>query len=186
MRSSRQTSPSPAAIVWNGPVTRQVNVQDTANDFAAEFKENQATVTWSAKSSSGFSFTSSPGNFSTSLPEGPGVNGVTAPLNFFAEVGHERNGIFFRGGGGAAARPVHHAHVDLAWMGGGRVGVRVEDLDRAGIEAVVARPDSGRWRGQGARGLGGGRFRRRGIGRRRRKIHRGGAEDFHCRSVIPS
>jgi hypothetical protein len=107
--SQSQTAYVPATvsfdIVWNGPVTRQVNVQDTANDFAGEFKENQATVTWSAKSSSGFSFTSNPGNFSTSLPEVPGVNGVTAPLNFFAQVGHERNGIFFSGGGGAAAPP---------------------------------------------------------------------------------
>ena len=57
--------------------------------------ENQATVTWSTSSTSGFSFTSNPGNFSTSVPEVPGVNGVTAPLNFFAEVGQERNGRFF-------------------------------------------------------------------------------------------
>lgn len=104
-----QTAYVPATVsfdvVWNGPVTGRVNIQDTANDFAGEFNENQATVTWSARSSSGFSFTSSPGNFSTSLPEVPGVNGVTAPLNFFAQVGHERNGIFFPGGGGAAAPP---------------------------------------------------------------------------------
>lgn len=102
-----QTAYVPATVsfdvVWSGPVTRRVNVKDTANDFAGEFNENQATVTWSAKSNSGFSFTSNPGNFSTSLPEVPGVNGVTAPLNFFAELGHEGNGIFFPGGGGAAA-----------------------------------------------------------------------------------
>jgi hypothetical protein len=104
-----QTAYVPATVsfdvVWNGPVTRRVNVQDMANDFAGEFNENQATVTWSAKSGSGFSFTSSPGNFSTSLPEVPGVNGLTAPLNFFAQVGHESNGIFFPGEGGAAAPP---------------------------------------------------------------------------------
>jgi hypothetical protein len=104
-----QTAYVPATVsfdvVWNGPVTRRVNIQDTANDFAGEFNENQATVTWSAKSSSGFSFTANPGNFSTSLPEVPGVNGVTAPLNFFAQVGHERSGIFFPGGGAAAAPP---------------------------------------------------------------------------------
>src|SRR5262249_39546351 len=44
---------------------------------------------------SGFSFTSNPGDFSTSVPETPGVNGVTAPLNFFTQVGKERNGVFF-------------------------------------------------------------------------------------------
>jgi hypothetical protein len=82
-------------VVWNGPVTRRVDVKDAANGFAGQFNEDQATVTWSAHSDSGFSFTSNPGNFSTSVPETPGVNGVTAPLNFFAEVGHERNGIFF-------------------------------------------------------------------------------------------
>jgi hypothetical protein len=102
-----QTAYVPATVsfdvVWNGPVTRRVNIQDTANNFAGEFNENQATVTWSAQSSSGFSFTSNPGNFSTSVPEVPGVNGVTAPLNFFAELGHERNGIFFPGGGSAPA-----------------------------------------------------------------------------------
>src|SRR5262249_7802978 len=82
-------------VVWNGPVTRRVEVNDAANGFAGQFNENQATVTWSARSASGFRFTSNPGNFSTSVPEVPGVNGVTAPLNFFAQVGHEQNGIFF-------------------------------------------------------------------------------------------
>jgi hypothetical protein len=85
-------------VVWNRPVTRVVNVKDTANGFAGIFAENQATVTWSVNSASGFSFTSNPGNFSTSVPEIPGVNGVTVPLNFFAEVAFERNGIFFPAG----------------------------------------------------------------------------------------
>jgi hypothetical protein len=82
-------------VVWGGPVTRDVMVKDSTYGFAGHFKENQPTVSWSAVSSSGFTFTSNPGDFSTSLPEVPGVNGVTAPLNFFAEIGHERNGIFF-------------------------------------------------------------------------------------------
>ncbi len=82
-------------VVWNRPVTRVVKVQDAANGFAGIFAENQATVTWSVNSASGFSFTSDPGNFSTSVPEVPGVSGVTAPLNFFAQIGFERNGIFF-------------------------------------------------------------------------------------------
>ncbi len=85
-------------VVWNGPVTRDVRVRDTTYGFAGHFLENQATVSWSAQSSSGFSFSSNPGDFSTSLPEVPGVNGVTQPLNFFAQIGHERNGIFFPGG----------------------------------------------------------------------------------------
>jgi hypothetical protein len=96
-------------VVWNGPVTRRVNVRDAANGFAGQFNENQATVTWSTSSTSGFSFTSNPGDFSTSVPEVPGVNGVTAPLNFFAQVGKERNGAFFPAGDPvlAAAAPPH-------------------------------------------------------------------------------
>jgi hypothetical protein len=85
-------------VAWTRPVTRRVDVRDAANGFAGQFNENQATVTWSASSTSGFSFTSNPGNFSTSDPEVPGVSGVTAPLNFFAQVGHERNGVFFPAG----------------------------------------------------------------------------------------
>ena len=85
-------------VAWGGPVTRRVNVKDAANGFAGAFDENQATVQWSVHSESGFDFVSNPGDFSTSVPEVPGVNGVTAPLNFFAQVGHERNGIFFPSG----------------------------------------------------------------------------------------
>ncbi len=91
-------------FVWNGPVTRRVHVKDAANGFAGQFNENEATVTWSARSTSGFRFTSKPGNFATSIPEVPGVNGVTAPLNFFAQVGQERNGIFFPSGSPDALR----------------------------------------------------------------------------------
>ena len=101
-------------VVGSRPVTRRVNVRDGADGFAGTFDEDQATVTWSAQSSSGFSFTSKPGNFSTSVPEVPGVNGVTAPLNFFAEIAQERNGIFFPGGdpgraAGALQDPVQQA-----------------------------------------------------------------------------
>jgi hypothetical protein len=96
-------------VTWSRPVTRRVDVRDQANGFAGTFNENQATVTWSVNSTSGFSFTSNPGNFSTSDPEVPGVSGVTAPLNFFAQVGHERNGVFFPLGDPvlAAAAPQH-------------------------------------------------------------------------------
>jgi hypothetical protein len=97
-------------VAWGGPVTRRVNVHEAANGFAGLFDENQATVTWSESSQSGFRFRSNPGNFSTSVPEVPGVNGVTAPLNFFAQVGFERNGIFFGGGddGGKLMVPPNH------------------------------------------------------------------------------
>jgi hypothetical protein len=73
-------------FVWSGPVTRRVNFKDAANGFAGEYVENQATVTWSGlNEDTGFTFTANPGKFSTSVPEaGP-----------FAELGHERNGVFF-------------------------------------------------------------------------------------------
>ncbi len=77
---------------------RLFNVKDRANGFAGIFAENQSNVAWSVTSASGFSFTSNPGDFSTSVPEVPDINGVTVPLNFFAQVGFERNGIFFPAG----------------------------------------------------------------------------------------
>ena len=66
-------------LVWTGDVTRRVNVNDAAHGFAGNYAETQATISWSA-SEAGFTFTSNPASTSTSL---------------FAEVGHERNGIFF-------------------------------------------------------------------------------------------
>ncbi len=66
-------------VVWSGPVTRHVNVRDAANGFAGEFNESRATVAFSA-TEAGFQFTSAPASTQTSV---------------FAEVGHERNGIFF-------------------------------------------------------------------------------------------
>jgi hypothetical protein len=83
-----QTAFIPATIsfdvVWNGPVTRRINAKDgsNGNQFAGEFLENEATVTWSASNATGFVFRSNPGNFGTSVIA-------------FAELGHERNGIFF-------------------------------------------------------------------------------------------
>jgi hypothetical protein len=72
-------------VVWSGPVTRRLNVPDgtNGNRFAGEFVENQATVTWSGSNELGFRFTANPGDFST-----------TARGRAFAELGHERNGIF--------------------------------------------------------------------------------------------
>ena len=64
---------------WSGPISRDLTVQDTTNGFAGTFQENQATLTWSA-SQPGFTFVSDPANTSTSL---------------LAQLGRERNGIFF-------------------------------------------------------------------------------------------
>jgi hypothetical protein len=84
-------------VVWTGPVTRLVSVRDAANGFAGEYAESQVTVTWSGREGpaalfpAGFRFRANPGSFATSVPEaGP-----------FAELGRERNGVFFPGGGGS-------------------------------------------------------------------------------------
>jgi hypothetical protein len=83
-------------VVWSGPVTRRVSITDGTNgdQFAGQFEEDHATVTWSASNELGFSFHSNPGDFSTS-----------APHRAFAEVGHEENGAFFGEGDGAPAAP---------------------------------------------------------------------------------
>jgi hypothetical protein len=73
----------PAAITyevrWRGPIKREVSVQDTDNGFRGLFRENQATLSWSA-SQAGFKFVSDAANTSTSV---------------FAQIGRESNGIFF-------------------------------------------------------------------------------------------
>ena len=81
-------------VVWDGPVTRRVNVNDAANDFRGNFFENQATVIWSGSNELGFQFFGDPGDFST-----------TDPARAFAEIGHDWNGIFFPSSLGADATP---------------------------------------------------------------------------------
>jgi hypothetical protein len=78
-------------ILWSRPVTRQVTVNDAADQFAGTFDENRATVIWSAQSASGFRFNARAGNAMTSTPGAPDIT----TTYFFAEVGHEQNGIFF-------------------------------------------------------------------------------------------
>jgi hypothetical protein len=81
-------------VVWNGPVTRRVNVRDAAHGFAGTFNEvnnNNVSVRWSGSNALGFSFTSNVGNLTTSTALAPGI--------FFAQLAHERNGIFFPPGG---------------------------------------------------------------------------------------
>jgi hypothetical protein len=70
-------------VVWTGDVSRRVNVNDAAHNFAGEFAETRATVSWSASEAS-FTFASDPASTSTS---------------HFAETGHDHNGIFFPSGG---------------------------------------------------------------------------------------
>jgi hypothetical protein len=98
-----QTAGDPAVVsfdvVWSHPITRRVHVPagTNGNQFAGDYVENQATVTWSGTNlATGFTFTANPGDSSTSVPG-----------RFFAELGHEGNGIFFdpdsSGGAGAGA-----------------------------------------------------------------------------------
>jgi hypothetical protein len=73
-------SPVAAASVsfdvdWSG-VDEHVKIRNESTDFAGEFIHNSATLVWSA-TQPGFSFTSDPAE------------------SHFAEIGHERNGIFF-------------------------------------------------------------------------------------------
>jgi hypothetical protein len=65
-------------IRWSG-VTTRVKLRDNTNQFVGDFIEDTATVGWSAKQK-GFKFVSAPASTSTSL---------------FAEIGRERNGVFF-------------------------------------------------------------------------------------------
>lgn len=69
-------------IRWRG-VQARVQVDDLALGFAGRFIEDSATVDWSAKvPSTGFSFRSDP---------------ATTSKTAFAEIGSERNGVFFHG-----------------------------------------------------------------------------------------
>jgi hypothetical protein len=88
--SQFQTAFVPASIsfdvVWHGAVTRRLNVTNGTNgdQFAGEFVENDATVSWSASNASGFTFQANPGSLSTSIPGGA-----------FVGLSHEENGTFF-------------------------------------------------------------------------------------------
>ena len=72
---------------WGKPVTRRVTVQDTQFGFAGTFAEEHATVNWSGRNdTTGFSIKAKQAYFATTA-----ALGATA----FAEVGFERNGVFF-------------------------------------------------------------------------------------------
>jgi hypothetical protein len=63
-------------IHWTGPVTSRGKV--TTPGSSGELVMCQATMTWSARNSTGFKFVSNP-------------SGTTS---FFAQLGHIRNGVF--------------------------------------------------------------------------------------------
>ena len=97
-------------VVWSGPITRRINIQDGTNDntFAGEFVENQATVTWSATNALGFSFTANPGTLETSDPDaGPIV-----------ELGKERNGDFVNSNSDRSAAALVQGSTVLTSPGG--------------------------------------------------------------------
>jgi hypothetical protein len=62
-------------IDWSG-VDARTKIRNDSTDFAGEFIRNSAAILWSA-TESGFSFTADPA------------------VSHFAEIGHERNGVFF-------------------------------------------------------------------------------------------
>jgi hypothetical protein len=71
-----------ATIQWSG-VIRRFKVSDTKNGFGGQFIENRATFQVSTQNADGSSFS--------------GTGDTTIPTAFgnFAEIGHERNGVFF-------------------------------------------------------------------------------------------
>ena len=66
------------AVHWGGPGT-PIRLNDTVNGFTGDFLLNSASMAWSA-SSAGLLYQSGP---------------VGTSVSIFAEVGHERNGLFF-------------------------------------------------------------------------------------------
>jgi hypothetical protein len=68
-------------VHWAGSSTQQ-RVVDTAGEMEGQFIRNAATMEWSATTPD-YAFVSAPASTSSSL---------------FAEIAHERNGVFFREG----------------------------------------------------------------------------------------
>ena len=63
---------------WSG-VKKRVKTRDVTNRFVGNYIEDTATIAWSAEEE-GFKFVSDPADTSTTL---------------FAQIGQERNGVFF-------------------------------------------------------------------------------------------
>jgi hypothetical protein len=66
-------------VRWGG-VKNRFHLHDETNMFDARVIEDSATIRWSARRQD-FKFVSDPANTSTTV---------------FAEIGHERNGVFFQ------------------------------------------------------------------------------------------
>ena len=64
---------------WSGPVSRDITVRDADHSFRGEFKENTATLSWSA-ARAGFKFVSDTASTSKAV---------------FAQLARESNGVFF-------------------------------------------------------------------------------------------
>jgi hypothetical protein len=72
-----------AVLRWRG-VTRRVNdVEDTVNGFGGNFIEDQATLTVSTEGDDGTTFS------------GQGDTKTAGLFGAFAEIGREKNGVFF-------------------------------------------------------------------------------------------
>ena len=101
------------SIEWKGPVTRTVDAANTDNGFAGHFLENQATVSWSVRTDSGwdkgFRYVGNPSNKT--------VSNALVPDSFFAQIGTEQNGIFFASVPASATRQ--------AGIGGAQTGFTV-------------------------------------------------------------
>jgi hypothetical protein len=69
-------------VIWKDQ-KRRVSIRDETNQFAGQFVENHAQMSFTARTAN-FIFNSDPIGTSRSL---------------FAEVGHERNGVFFPNSG---------------------------------------------------------------------------------------
>jgi hypothetical protein len=65
-------------LEWSGVLQRS-QIRDATQGYAGQFLQTNATITWTAHADNGFSFTSD-------------ASGQTTA---FAQLGHERNGVFF-------------------------------------------------------------------------------------------
>jgi hypothetical protein len=68
-------------IRWSGPVTDRSHVDDPVVGFGGDFVLSQATMSWSATRSDGFSF----------------VSDSSPTTSVFAQLGQMQNGVFFAG-----------------------------------------------------------------------------------------
>jgi hypothetical protein len=65
-------------LEWSGVLQRS-QVRDDTQGYAGQFLQTNATINWTASNANGFHFTSDAAGQSTA----------------FAQLGHERNGVFF-------------------------------------------------------------------------------------------